>query len=152
MESKVIVITGGTSGIGFACAEYLISRNYTVVITGRTKSTLEVAVSKLGSQGIGILSDTSSLRDIDALVEEVKKRVNKIDGLFINAGIFKSISFEETTEELYAETMNINFKGAFFTVQKFIPILKNALNTTMEVLKTILEGFFRIGMKPSKIY
>ncbi|MEL6652800.1 MAG: SDR family oxidoreductase, partial [Bacteroidota bacterium] len=117
--------------------------NYTVVITGRTKSTLEVAVSKLGSQGIGILSDTSSLRDIDALVEEVKKRVNKIDGLFINAGIFKSISFEETTEELYAETMNINFKGAFFTVQKFIPILKNpssiVFNTSIVVFKAF-EG------------
>ena len=47
MDGKVIVITGGTTGIGFACAEYLISRNCTVVITGRTQSNSDAAVAKL---------------------------------------------------------------------------------------------------------
>ncbi len=68
MEKKVIVITGGTTGIGFACAEYLIANSYEVVITGRTASNLESAVSKLGDKCVGILSDTSSLEEIDHLV------------------------------------------------------------------------------------
>jgi NAD(P)-dependent dehydrogenase (short-subunit alcohol dehydrogenase family) len=125
MNSKVIVITGGTTGIGFFCAKYLLEQDYLVVITGRTPSNLEQAVLELGNNAVGILSDTSSLDDIDALVSDVKSRFGTIDGLFINAGIFKSASFEETSEDIFDKTMNINFKGAFFTIQKFIPILKN---------------------------
>ncbi len=143
MNNKIIVITGGTSGIGFACAEYLISLKYQVVITGRTKENLDKAVSNLGNNSFGILSDTSSLSDIDDLVTKVKVQFGKIDGLFINAGIFKASNFEETSEELFDKTMNINFKGAFFTVQKFIPILKNpasvVLNTSIVVFKAFAD-------------
>ncbi|GAL82486.1 short-chain dehydrogenase [Algibacter lectus] len=141
MKKQIIVITGGTTGIGFACAEYLLSLDYTVIITGRTKENLDTAVFKLGENCVGILSDTSSLSDIDELVLKIKSQFGKIDGLFINAGIFTASNFEETSEELFDETMNINFKGAFFTIQKFIPILKNppssiVLNTSIVVFKS----------------
>ena len=140
MNKQIIVITGGTTGIGFACAEYLLSLDYKVIITGRTKENLDTAVFKLGENCVGILSDTSSLSDIDELVLKIKSQFGKIDGLFINAGIFKASNFEETSEELFDETMNINFKGAFFTVQKFISILKNpssiVLNTSIVVFKS----------------
>ncbi|WP_298346297.1 SDR family oxidoreductase [uncultured Algibacter sp.] len=143
MNKQIIVITGGTTGIGFACAEYLLSLNYTVVITGRTKENLDTAVLKLGKNCVGILSDTSSLSDIDELVLKVKSQFGKIDGLFINAGIFKASNFEETSEELFDETMNTNFKGAFFTIQKFISILKNpssiVLNTSIVVFKSFVN-------------
>ncbi|MEM6866553.1 MAG: SDR family oxidoreductase [Bacteroidota bacterium] len=143
MNGKIIVITGGTTGIGFACAEYLISRNCTVVITGRTQSNLDAAVAKLGDRSVGILSDTSLLNAIDVLVNKVKNRFSKIDGLFVNAGIFRALGFEETTEEQFDETMNVNFKGAFFTIQKFVPILKNpssvVLNTSIVVFKAFAD-------------
>lgn len=143
MDTKTIVITGGTTGIGFACAEYLLNFNYQVIITGRKKENLDSAVSKLGKKSIGILSDTSSLKDIDELVLGVKNQFGKIDGLFVNAGIFKASNFEGTSEELFDETMNINFKGAFFTVQKFVPILKNpasvVLNTSIVVFKAFAD-------------
>jgi Dehydrogenases with different specificities (related to short-chain alcohol dehydrogenases) len=61
----------------------------------------------------------------------------------LNAGIFKASNFEGTSEELFDETMNINFKGAFFTVQKFVPILKNpssiVLNTSIVVFKAFAD-------------
>lgn len=143
MNNKKIVITGGTTGIGFACAEYLLKVGYNIIITGRTKENLDSAVSKLGKNAFGILSDTSSLSDIDQLVSKIKNEFGKIDGLFVNAGIFKAMSFERTTEDLFDETMNINFKGAFFTVQKFIPILKNpssiVLNTSIVVFKAFAD-------------
>tara|TARA_R110002033_G_scaffold52481_2_gene99861 strand:- start:1083 stop:1820 length:738 start_codon:yes stop_codon:yes gene_type:complete len=139
MNNKTVVITGGTSGIGFACAAYLLDLNYKVIITGRTKENLEKAVSKLGENSTGFLSDTSSLSAIDDLVFKIKNEFGKIDGLFVNAGIFKASNFEGTTEDLFDDTMNVNFKGAFFTVQKFIPILKNpssiVLNTSIVVFK-----------------
>jgi len=137
--NKIIVITGGTTGIGFACAKFLLNLNYQVIITGRTKQNLDNALIELGNNSVGILSDTSSLNDIDDLVIKVKNQFGYIDGLFVNAGIFKASSFKNTSEELFDETMNINFKGAFFTVQKFIPILKNpssvVLNTSIVVFK-----------------
>ena len=143
MNNKTIVITGGTTGIGFACAEHLINLNYRVIITGRTKENLDNAVSKLGNNSVGILSDTSSLNDIDDLVKKVKSQFVKVDGLFVNAGIFKASSFEGTSEELFDKTMNVNFKGAFFTIQKFIPILKNpssvVLNTSIVVFKAFAD-------------
>ena len=59
--------------------------------------------------------------------------------LFMNAGVFMPSAFEETTEELFDETMNINFKGPFFTIQKFLPIMNNpasiVLNTSIVVFK-----------------
>ncbi|WP_298418363.1 SDR family oxidoreductase [uncultured Kordia sp.] len=139
MKNKVIVITGGTSGIGLACAKYLINEGCKVIITGRTKTTLENALKELGINAVGFVSDTSKLSAIDVLVTSVKEKFQKIDGLFINAGIFKSANFEETTESLFDETMHINFKGAFFTIQKFIPLLNNpssiVLNTSIVVFK-----------------
>lgn len=139
MSNKKIVITGGTTGIGYACAEYLLNLDYQVIVTGRTKQNLDKAISTLGKNSFGILSDTSSLSDIDDLVIKVKKQFGKVDGLFVNAGIFKASSFEGTSEEIFDETMNTNFKGAFFTFQKFIPILQNpssiVLNTSIVVFK-----------------
>jgi len=63
--------------------------------------------------------------------------------LFINAGIFKASSFIDNTEALFDETMGINFKGAFFTTQKFIPIMNNpssiVLNTSIVVFKEFAD-------------
>lgn len=138
-NKKTIVITGGTTGIGFACAEYFLKNDYNVVITGRSEKNLAAALEKLNNKVTGFLCDASSLSDIDRLVEFVKEKCNKIDGLFINAGIFKAASFENTTEEMFDETMNTNFKGAYFTIQKFIPIMHNpssiVLNTSIVVNK-----------------
>ena len=136
---KTIVITGGTTGIGFACAAYLLKTGNQVIITGNTKQNLEKALTTLGVGATGFLSDTAKLSDIDQLVQQVKAQFGKVDGLFVNAGIFKASTFEETSEELFDQTMDINFKGAFFTIQRFIPILNNpasiVLNTSIVVFK-----------------
>ncbi len=141
MNKKVILITGGTTGIGFACAEYLIEAGYDVIITGKSRINLEKSLEKLHNKATGILSDTASLTEIDKLVNEVRRKYNKIDGLFINAGIFHSSTFAGTTESVFDQTMNVNFKGAFFTIQKFIPILNNpsavVLNSSFVVYRAI---------------
>lgn len=139
MQKKNIVITGGSSGIGLACAEFLVDKGYFVIITGRNQENLNLALTALGDNAEGYLSDTSRISDIEKLVKQLKSKGLLIDGLFINAGIFKSASFEDTTEALFDETMSINFKGAFFTIQKFLPILKKnssiVLNTSIVVFK-----------------
>ncbi len=139
MNNKTIVITGGTSGIGLSCAKYLIENDYQVIITGRNKSNLDEALQVLGSKVKAYLCDSAKLNDITDFAKTLASEKIKIDGLFINAGIFKAANFEETTEAMFDETMDINFKGAFFTIQKMLPLLKNpssiVLNTSIVVFK-----------------
>lgn len=141
MNTKTVVITGGTTGIGFACAQHLLANGYEVVITGKSEKNLSTALKRLDNKVTGFISDTSNLSDIDYLVKKVKNKFGKIDGLFINAGIFKSESLESTSEELFDETMNVNFKGAFFTVQKFIPIMNNPSSIVLTSSVVVFKAF-----------
>ncbi|MCD0470386.1 SDR family oxidoreductase [Flavobacterium sp. JAS] len=123
LKNKVAVITGGNSGIGYATAKQLKEQGVTVVITGRRKEAIEKAASELGVTAI--VADQSSVSDIDRLALKVKEDFGPIDILFINAGIAGLGTIEQATEALYDDIMNINLKGAYFTLSKFIPILKD---------------------------
>src|SRR5205085_9131938 len=96
---------------------------------------IEVARKELGERAIVVSSDTSKIEDIDALVATARDAFGEVDLLFVNAGIAKFAPFAETTEALYDQTQSINTKGAFFTVQRFAPILRNGgaivLNTSV---------------------
>jgi NAD(P)-dependent dehydrogenase (short-subunit alcohol dehydrogenase family) len=124
-ENKVAVITGGNSGIGYCIADELISRGAKVVITGRNKKALNEVERALGSNVTGIVANQASLSDLGELVKKVEKKFGSIDTLVINAGIFNLLPIEAISEEQFDETMNVNFKGAFFILQKFLPLFKN---------------------------
>lgn len=121
LSGKTAVVTGGTSGIGYATALELKARGAQVIITGRTPVNLEKAAAELGVHGM--LADQSKLKDTDNLVAEVRQRYGKVDILFINAGVAGMGPIAEVTEQFFDEMMNINFKGAYFTLSKFIPLL-----------------------------
>jgi len=123
LRNKVAVITGGNSGIGYATAKALDERGAKVIITGRRKEAIEKAASELNVSGL--LADQSSLSDIEILVAKVKADFGKVDILLINAGITKFAPIELMTENMFDEIMNVNFKGAYFTLSKFIPILND---------------------------
>jgi len=123
LKDKVAVITGGNSGIGYATAKALTENGAKVIITGRRKEAVEKAASELNVSGL--LADQSSLSDIERLVSEVKERFGKVDILLINAGITKFAPIELMTENVFDEIMNVNFKGAYFTLSKFIPVLND---------------------------
>ena len=122
-KDKTVVITGGTTGIGQATAKELVELGAKVIITGRNQESATAAAKEIGA--IGIASDQSNLADIDNLVSEASNQFVKIDVLFINAGIAAFAPISAITEEHYDSLMNINFKGALFTLQKFLPILKD---------------------------
>jgi NAD(P)-dependent dehydrogenase (short-subunit alcohol dehydrogenase family) len=124
LANKVAVVTGGNSGIGLATAREFMAQGANVIITGRKQAAIDTAVSELGSTVEGILSDTADLEQIDTLVELVKARYGNIDILFINAGVASFSSIAQVNEQHFDEIMNVNFKGAFFTLNKFIPLLK----------------------------
>ncbi|KFF04293.1 SDR family oxidoreductase [Flavobacterium reichenbachii] len=123
LKDKVAVITGGNSGIGYAAAKQLKEQGATVIITGRRKDAIEKAALELNVTAI--VADQSKVDAIENLALKVKADFGKVDILFINAGIAGLGTIAETSEELFDSIMNVNLKGAYFTLSKFIPILKD---------------------------
>lgn len=123
LNNKIAVITGGNSGIGFAAAKKFREEGATVIITGRSEEKVKQAASELDVEGI--LADVQDLPSIDRLVEFVKNKYGKIDTLFVNAGVFVPTPLGQIEEESYDYQMGINLKGAIFTLEKFLPVLKD---------------------------
>ncbi|MEM6685333.1 MAG: SDR family oxidoreductase [Bacteroidota bacterium] len=123
LQGKTAVVTGGNSGIGYASAKKFKEQGATVIITGRSKERVSKAADELGVTGI--VADVTSLDAIDDLVHQVQDSHGTVDVLFVNAGIFTPAPVGHITEEVYDTQFNINFKGAVFTVEKFLPILND---------------------------
>lgn len=122
LNGKVAVVTGGNSGIGYASAKDLKANGAEVIITGRSAERVSKAANELGVKGI--VADVKDLAAIDSLVAQVKAEYGQVDVLFVNAGIFAPAPVGHISEEIFDNTIGINLKGAIFTVEKFLPILK----------------------------
>jgi NAD(P)-dependent dehydrogenase (short-subunit alcohol dehydrogenase family) len=135
LEGKVAVVTGGNSGIGLATAKRFQQEGARVVISGRSKKTLDEAVETIGNGALAIQADVAKLAELDQLYAEVSQKLGKIDVLFVNAGVAKVASLAETSESTYDEQFDINIKGAYFTIQKALPVLNDGasiiLNTSV---------------------
>ncbi len=147
LQSKVAVITGGNSGIGLATAKALLEQDAKVVITGRRQSAIDAAVREMCPDATGILADTADLSHTDALVEKVKKLHGKVDILFINAGVGSFFPLDVATEEQFDRIMDTNFKGAYFTLSKFLPLLKEG--SSVILLSSVSAT---AGMANSSVY
>ena len=123
LSNKVAVVTGGNSGIGYAAAERFKRDGATVIITGRSGDRVREAADTLGVTGL--VADVSSVAAIEKLADEVRAQVGKVDVLFINAGVFEPAPVGSISEEMFDRQMGINFKGALFTLEKFLPLLND---------------------------
>src|SRR6058998_1792767 len=144
---KVAVVTGGNSGIGLATARAFAREGAKVAITGRSDATLKAAQKELGPEALVIKSDVSRVPEITAAMDQIKKKFGRIDALFVNAGIGRFVPLEAVTEEFFDETMATNLKGAFFTVQKAIPLLSRGAAV---VLNASINA--HMGMPNSSVY
>jgi NAD(P)-dependent dehydrogenase (short-subunit alcohol dehydrogenase family) len=125
LQGKVAVITGGTTGIGFAAAKLFVEEGAYVFITGRRQKELDEAVKAIGDNVTGVQGDVSKLADLDRLYETVKAEGRRIDVVFANAGLGEFATLGSITEEHFDRLFNINVKGALFTVQKALPLLND---------------------------
>jgi NAD(P)-dependent dehydrogenase (short-subunit alcohol dehydrogenase family) len=147
LKGKIAVITGGNSGIGLATAREFVEQGAKVVVSGRDQKTLDEAVRELGPEVLAVRADVAQLADIDKLFTAVKAKFGRIDVLFVNAGIGKFAPFDAVTEEFYDAILDVNLKGAYFTIQKSLPLLADGASI---VLNTSINA--HIGMANSSVY
>ncbi|MFI1256969.1 SDR family oxidoreductase [Streptomyces netropsis] len=120
---KKAVVIGGTMGMGLAIGKRLVEGGAEVLLTGRNPKNLQDARTELGSSAHVVASDVSDMAAIAALGDTVREKLGRIDHLFVNAGISELAPFAQVTEESYDKQFAVNTKGAFFTVQRLLPLI-----------------------------
>ena len=108
---KVALVTGGSKGIGYACAERLLADGFRVAICARNAEEVGAAAAKLGDQALGLRCDVGSAEDCEALVPAVLDRFGRIDALVNNAGVYTPVPFLDFTAEKWDALMDINLRG-----------------------------------------
>jgi NAD(P)-dependent dehydrogenase (short-subunit alcohol dehydrogenase family) len=126
LDGKTVLITGGSSGIGLASAKLFLEQGARLAITGRDPDGLARVREELGGDVLTIRSDTANLAEITSLMQQVERRFTRLDVLFVNAAIATAAPMELVSETQFDDIMGINFKGAFFTIQKALPLFSGA--------------------------
>jgi len=122
-KDKVVVVTGGSSGIGEAMVRKFSEEGAKLVFFGRNKERLDKVSQSLNSDNIFVQGDVKKLSDIEKLFTVTEKEYGNIDILIANAGVEDKAHISDVDEELFDEMVDTNFKGLFFTVQKSVRLL-----------------------------
>jgi len=125
MKNKTILITGGTTGIGLATAQLLSAQGAKVLVTGRNPATLAAAQKELPAGSVILKSDSGNLADAQTLGTEIKKHTDRLDGVFLNAGIGQFGPIEAMTPQNYDDMFNVNVRGPYFQLQSLLSVLAN---------------------------
>ncbi|RSS64045.1 SDR family oxidoreductase [Streptomyces sp. WAC06614] len=155
-RDRVVLVTGGTSGMGLATARRLVGSGAHVVITGRDDERLERAAARLeeacegGGRVMAVRADAASTADLDRLVAAIGERHGRLDGVFANAGVGVFQHATEVSEADFDHVVGVNFKGVFFTVQKSLPLL-HAAGPGASVVVNASWTLFR-GMPHAPVY
>ncbi|GAA4649706.1 SDR family oxidoreductase [Kistimonas scapharcae] len=123
LENKVIAITGGYTGIGLETAKLFAAQGAKVAILARSKDKVDFALNEIGSNAIGFVGDVRNLDSLEAFFKNSENQLGRIDVVFANAGLSQPTPIEQINEAIFDLHVDVNFKGAFFTVKAAIPYL-----------------------------
>jgi NAD(P)-dependent dehydrogenase (short-subunit alcohol dehydrogenase family) len=122
-QDKCVVVLGGNAGIGLAAARQFRSEGARLALTGRNRETVAAAAQEL--EGLGIVSDMGVIAQSEAAMAEIAGHLGGIDVLFVNAGVGGFAPAPEVTEEFWDGVHAVNLKGAFFAIQKALPLMRD---------------------------
>jgi NAD(P)-dependent dehydrogenase (short-subunit alcohol dehydrogenase family) len=141
VSGKVALVTGGSRGIGEMIAEGFVANGVRTYISSRKADACDATAERLSEQGqcVSIPADLSVAEGINSLVEEIKKREDKLDILVNNAGATWGAPVEEFPESAWDKVMDINVKGPFFLTQALLPLLEKSA-TAEDPARVIMVG------------
>ncbi|MEU7151024.1 SDR family oxidoreductase [Streptomyces sp. NPDC045456] len=146
LAGKIAVITGGSTGIGLAAAVRLAAEGAHVFVTGRRKAELDAAVETIGpARATAVAGDIANLADLDRLYDAVRARGLGLDVLFANAASASFATLQETTEEHFDQTFDVNVRGTLFTVQKALPLLNDGASVILNSSVRADDGVAAFG-------
>jgi len=110
---KVALVTGGSKGIGYACAGRLLTDGFAVAICARNAEEVAAAADRLGGPGkvLALRSDVGDVQDCEALVPAVLEHFGRVDALVNNAGVYSPVPFLDMTAKTWDALMDINVRG-----------------------------------------
>jgi len=123
LSNKIVLVTGGTSGMGLEAAKLFRQEGATVIIVGQNPARLQSAASQLGDSVTVLRGDVSKLAEVEGIIKQISEKFGRIDVLFANAGMGLASPLEAVTEDQIDRQFDVNFKGVFFTIQKAAPLL-----------------------------
>jgi len=121
-QDKCVVVLGGNAGIGLAAARQFRDEGARLALTGRNPETVAAAAEEV--QALGIVSDMGVIAQSAAAMAEIGEKLGGIDVLFVNAGVGGFAPVSEITEEFWDGIHAVNLKGAFFAIQKALPLMR----------------------------
>jgi NAD(P)-dependent dehydrogenase (short-subunit alcohol dehydrogenase family) len=137
---RVALVTGGTTGIGFATARLLHSQGFAVLATGQNPDTLAAARRSLPSEVVVLKADARVLSDADRVADELKQRFGRVDFAYFNAGISRMVPIEKVDEAFFDELFDVTVKGQLFTLQKILPLLTNGASVLFTTAVGVHKG------------
>lgn len=123
LNGKVVLITGGNSGIGFGTAKRMVEEGAFVYITGRNQDKLDRSVAELGNQARAIRADSTQPAEMTAVIEAIRAEKGTLHIVFANAGAAWYDTIENLTEENLDRGLALDVKGTIFTVQAALTLL-----------------------------
>ena len=146
-NNKVILITGGSKGIGFGVTEALLKQGHKVAITSRTQEAADTAVEQLKSSGdiLGIAADVKSLQSQQEAVQKVIDKWGKLDVLVANAGVGHFAPIDELDESLWQDTIDTNLTGVFYSVKAAVEHIKSSQGYIFTISSLAGTNFFAGG-------
>ena len=140
-ENKVVVVSGGNSGIGLASVKAFLNEGAKVVFSGRRQEALDQVASELSGDFKAVLADQSKPDDNKHLINEAVSAYGKIDVLFANAGVAQFAPADQISEAFFDNQFDINIKGPAFLVKEAIPNLKDGASIVFNTSIVHQKGF-----------
>jgi NAD(P)-dependent dehydrogenase (short-subunit alcohol dehydrogenase family) len=126
LEGHVVIVTGGTRGIGLAIAQAVLSEGARVLITGRSQTSVDEGLAKLGTANAhGIAADVASEPDTVAVFEKALALFGKVNAVVNNAGIARAGAIENLRLKDFQMVMDTNLTGAFLYSREAFRVMKN---------------------------
>lgn len=147
MQGKTALIIGASRGIGLAVAKRFAAEGAHVFITGRDPERLNAAAAEIGASATPVTGDVANLDELDRIYRTIADRASHLDVVVANAAIGNNNTFAEVTPAEYDTVFNTNTRGAFFGVQKALPLLCDDAAVVL-----ISSGLYLKGQAGSSVY